>query len=141
MSGLLASDSQTVRNKAWFLYPCGAALATVVYFVTGHVSYLFNVIGVSSPIAIVIAVRMHKPKTRAPWYFFAFGQALFITGDVLAYNYEKIFHSPLPYPSVADIPYLSVYPCLVFGVFLLIRARRSVGDRGSLIDAAMISIG
>ncbi|MEA2520750.1 MAG: hypothetical protein QOI81_396, partial [Actinomycetota bacterium] len=141
MSGLLASDSQTVRNKAWFLYPCGAAIATAVYFVSGHPSFLFNLIGLSSPFAIVLAVRMHRPKARAPWYFFALGQALFITGDVLAYNYQKFFGVPLPYPSVADVAYLSVYPCLVFGLYLLIRQRRSAGDRGSLIDAAMITLG
>ena len=130
-----------MRNKAWFLYPCGAALATAVYFVTGHPSFLFNLIGLSSPIVILIAVRMHQPSDKMPWYLFALGQALFITGDVIAYNYEKLFGSPLPYPSIADIAYLSVYPCLVVGLFLLIRQRRSAGDRGSLIDAAMISIG
>ena len=130
-----------MRNRAWFLYPCGAALATAVYFMTGHPSVLFNLIGLSSPLMILVAVRMHKPAARAPWYLFALGQALFITGDVIAYNYEKLFGNPLPYPSIADVAYLSVYPCLVLGLFLLIRQRRSAGDRGSLIDAAMISIG
>ena len=130
-----------MRNKAWFLYPCGAALATAVYFMTGHPSFLFNLIGLSSPVVILVAVRMHEPKDRAPWYLFALGQALFIAGDVIAYNYKKFFGTDLPYPSIADIAYLSVYPCLVVGLFLLIRQRRSAGDRGSLIDAAMITIG
>ncbi len=130
-----------MRKRAWFLYPCGAALATVAYFMTGHPSILFNLIGLSSPIAIILAVRVHKPNERMPWYLFALGQALFISGDVIAYNYTKFFGSQLPYPSIADVAYLSVYPCIVVGLYLLIRQRRSPGDRGSLIDAAMITIG
>ncbi|MEA2579549.1 MAG: hypothetical protein QOE83_441 [Actinomycetota bacterium] len=130
-----------MRKNAWYIYLCGAAVAVAVYFLTGHPSFLFNVIGLSSPVGIVLAVRMHKPRGRAPWYLFALGQALFISGDVMTYNYSKLFGNDLPYPSIGDIAYLAVYPCLVLGLFLLIRQRRSLGDRGSLIDAAMISVG
>ena len=60
--------------------------------------WLFNVIAISSPIAIVIAVRLWKPQTRLPWYLFALGQAFFVAGDVITYNYdsassERIFRS------------------------------------------------
>ncbi len=80
-----------MKKRAWLLYPCLAAVATAIYYLTGHDSYLFNLIGLSSPILILTAVWVHKPEARAPWYLFSLGQFLFITGDVLAYNYDKIF--------------------------------------------------
>ena len=82
-----------MRNKAWYLYPIGAAVATAIYFSTkffgpGHtISYIFNAIGLSSPILILVAVKIHKPEPRTPWLLFAVGQILFITGDVIAYNF------------------------------------------------------
>ncbi len=130
-----------MRNKAWFLYLCGTAITMAVYFSSGHHAILFNLISLSSPIAIIVAVRLHALKNPMPWYLFALGQTLFLAGDVITYNYATFFHTEAPYPSIGDIAYLSVYPCIVAGLLLLIRQRRSAGDRGSLIDAAMITIG
>jgi len=140
-----------VRKRAWFVYPLVAAVATAVYFLSGHHSWMFNLIGLSSPVLILVAVHIHQPEQRAPWYLFALGQFLFIMGDVVAYNYSA-FHSLLPtifpldagdtpYPAISDVLYLSVYPCLIAGLILLIRRRGAGRDRGSLIDAAMIAIG
>ena len=141
-----------VRNRAWYLYPIAAAVATVIYFWANHTSYLFNLIGLSSPILILVAVRIHKPDRRLPWILFAVGQMLFIAGDVIAYNYDKFSHllpgvfkltedGSIPFPSWADILYLSVYPCLIAGVLLLIRSRTAGRDRASFIDALMLAIG
>ena len=145
------ADSPFVRKRAWFVYPLVAAVATAVYFLSGHHSWMFNLIGLSSPVLILVAVHIHQPEQRAPWYLFALGQFLFIMGDVVAYNYSA-FHSLLPtffpldagdtpYPAISDVLYLSVYPCLIAGLILLIRRRGAGRDRGSLIDAAMIAIG
>ena len=60
-------------------------------------------------------------------------------GDVVAYNYSA-FHSFLPtlfpldggdtpYPAISDVLYLSVYPCLIAGLILLIRRRGAGRDR------------
>jgi diguanylate cyclase (GGDEF)-like protein/PAS domain S-box-containing protein len=146
-----------VRNKAWYLYPIGAAVATAIYFSTkffgpGHtISYIFNAIGLSSPILILVAVKIHKPEPRTPWLLFAIGQMLFIAGDVIAYNYSNFAHlvpavfklndGGVPFPSWGDPLYLSVYPCLTAGVLLLIRSRTAGRDRASFIDALMLSIG
>ena len=140
MSTRSASDSQTVRNKAWFLYPMRAAVAPLAYFLYHH-SWLYNAIGISSPIVILLAVRMHRPEQRAPWYLFAIGQALFIAGDVITYNYHSFFGGELPYPAISDALYLSVYPCLVAGILLMIRRRNPGKDRASLIDSLIVSIG
>src|SRR3954447_10603668 len=48
-------EGGVVKKRAWLLYPCLAALATAIYYVTGHDSYLFNLIGLSSPLLILAA--------------------------------------------------------------------------------------
>jgi diguanylate cyclase (GGDEF)-like protein/PAS domain S-box-containing protein len=132
-----------VRRKAWFLYSVGGILVTAAFlFVPGlRLGPLFNLIAISSPIAIVIAVRVWKPQTRLPWYLFALGQAFFVAGDVITYNYDRFFGSELPFPSVGDVFYLSVYPCLILGILWLIRLRTPGGDRDSVIDSLIVAIG
>ena len=130
-----------MRKRLWYLYPIAAGLSTLAYLTVFHHSWLYNIIGISSPIAILLAVRLHKPEQRAPWYLFALGQTLFIAGDVLAYNYDTFFGTPLPYPAVSDLLYLSVYPCLVAGIMMMIHRRNPGRDRASFIDSLMVSIG
>ena len=130
MSGLRISDTESMKQRAWLLYLMAAEAALLAYlFVPGfRQGWFFNLIAVSSPIAIVCAVRMWKPEAKAPWYLFALGQTLFVAGDVITYNYDKFFGSALPFPSIGDVAYLSVYPCLIAGILLLVR-RRSPGPR------------
>jgi diguanylate cyclase (GGDEF)-like protein/PAS domain S-box-containing protein len=132
-----------VRRRAWFLYICGGVLVTAAFlFMPGlRLGPLFNVIAISSPIVIVIAVRVWKPQTRLPWYLFALGQAFFVAGDVITYNYDRFFGTELPFPSVGDVFYLSVYPCLILGILWLIRLRTPGGDRDSVIDSLIVAIG
>jgi signal transduction histidine kinase len=46
-----------------------------------------------------------------------------------------------PFPSLADVVYLSFYPLLVPGLLLLVRAQNPGRDRASLIDAVIIATG
>src|SRR5919106_5380724 len=132
-----------MKRRAWFLYPIGGVAALLAFlFLPGfRQGWLFNMIAVSSPIAIVIAVRMWKPEVRAPWYLFALGQALFVAGDVITYNYDRFFGSELPFPSIGDVFYLSVYPCLIAGILLLVRRRNRGGDRDGMVDSLIVAIG
>jgi diguanylate cyclase (GGDEF)-like protein/PAS domain S-box-containing protein len=140
---LRLSDIPKVKRRVWLFYLLfGYALLGVWEFVPGaKIGPLFNVIGLSSPIAITIAVRMWRPPQRAPWYLFAFGMTFFVAGDVITYNYEKFFHTQLPYPSIGDVAYLAVYPCLVAGVLLFSRRRSPGRDREGLIDSLIVAVG
>jgi diguanylate cyclase (GGDEF)-like protein/PAS domain S-box-containing protein len=84
---------------------------------------------------------MHRPAARLAWYLIALGLALFISGDVLAYNYTALFGGALPFPSIADPFYLAVYPVTVAGLLLLIRRRNPGRDWASLVDATIVTIG
>ena len=66
---------------------------------------------------------------------------LFVAGDAITYNYERLFHTALPFPSVGDVLYLAVYPSLVAGLLLLIRRRSPGRDRASLIDSLILTVG
>jgi diguanylate cyclase (GGDEF)-like protein/PAS domain S-box-containing protein len=141
--GVPGPDNHGMKQRAWLAYTCGGILVTAAYlFLPGlRLGPVFNLIAISSPIAIVIAVRLWKPQTRLPWYLFALGQTFFVAGDVITYNYERFFGADLPFPSVGDVFYLSVYPCLVAGILLLVRRANPGGDRESVIDSLIVAIG
>ena len=81
-------------RRPWIAYPAIIALVAPVYlFGPGGVDVgpVFNVIGASAALAIIWGARRNLDRGRLPWYLFAAGQLLFVTGDVLAYNYERLF--------------------------------------------------
>ena len=51
----------------------------------------------------------------------AFGQALFVAGDLLWNWYEVIGEDP--FPSMADVLYLAGYPFIALGLLMMIRRR------------------
>ena len=132
-----------MKSRAWLLYLGGGIAALLGFLSLPHLrqGWFFNLISLSSPVAIVVAVRMWKPNARAPWYLFALGQTFFVIGDVITYNYNDFFGTDLPYPSIGDVAYLLVYPCLVGGLLLLIRRRNPGRDRDSVIDSMIVAIG
>jgi PAS domain S-box-containing protein len=132
-----------VTRRAWFVYLWAASAVTAVYLAFHELSFapqLFNLIGLSGAVAIVIGVRIHRPAQARSWYLIATGLLLFVCGDVLAYNYPSFFGTELPFPSVADLFYLAVYPFLAVGLFGLVRARASGRDRAALLDSAILTI-
>ena len=132
-----------MKRRAWLLYLCtGVAALLAFLFMPGmRQGWFFNLIAFSSPVAMVFAVRMWKPAVKAPWYLFALGQTFFVAGDVITYNYDKFFGTELPFPSVGDVLYLSVYPCLIAGILMLVRRRSPGRDRESFIDSLIVAIG
>ncbi|MBI2238929.1 MAG: PAS domain-containing protein, partial [Actinobacteria bacterium] len=132
-----------MRRKGWLAYVLvGTVVLTAFLFVHSiRVGPLFNVVGLSAPVAIILAVRMYRPAQRLPWYLVAVGQVLFVGGDVITYNYDRFFGTDPPFPSIGDLFYLSVYPFLVAGILLLVRRRSPGGDRNSLIDSLIVGIG
>jgi hypothetical protein len=141
-SGYATTDTRFSRH-AWWLYLVLMAPIAVLYL-AGPLDHgpVFNGIGFSGAIAIVVGVRTHKPAARLAWYLIAAGQAFFVAGDVLSYNYSAFFGRTLPFPSIADAVYLAgVYPCTVAGLLFLIRRRNPGRDWASLTDAMIVTIG
>jgi len=133
-----------MKRRAWWLYALTGLGVTLLY-AFGPSAFgaapVLNGIGASSVVAIVVGVHVWKPQKRAAWYLMALGQALFVAGDVITYNYQRLFHAPLPFPSIGDVLYLAVYPCLMAGILILVAARNPKRDGGSLIDSLIIATG
>lgn len=133
-----------MKRRAWLLYLAlgYGVLAGFAFLPDMRQGWVFNLIALSSPVAILAAVRLWRPELRWPWYLFAAGQALFVAGDVITYNYSSLFGgAELPFPSIGDVLYLSVYPPLVAGILLITRHRSPGRDRESLIDSLIVAIG
>jgi hypothetical protein len=64
-------------QRAWFLYlSLGVVGAGAYVFLSGAAqATLYNLIGVSAVIAILVGVRRYSPKPVLPWYVIAFGVA------------------------------------------------------------------
>ena len=128
----------------WQSYLIGAALLLALYvFVPPFAGSgpVFNLLGLSPVLAILIGVRRYKPASRAPWLWFAFGFALFWLGDLYTYSYPRLLGKEVGFPSVGDGFYLFVYPALMAGLVILIRRRNPEKDRAAAIDSLIMSLG
>src|SRR4051812_44325240 len=96
------SGAQPMKRLAPASYLGGVAVMAALYL-AGPLNEgpVFNLIGASAIAAILVGASLHRPAPRLPWYLFAAAQALFVTGDVLAYNYKRLFGTELPFPSIA----------------------------------------
>ena len=97
-------------------------------------------IGAAAVAAIVAGVRLHRPARPGLWYLLAAGQAAVTIGDALFDYYAQIAHTN-PYPSMADVSYLLLYPLTTAALAILIKGRTSRRDRAGLLDAAIIATG
>ena len=119
------------RNRVWAVYLAiaGALMLTYLFFppLAGN-GPLINVLGLSGVVAIVVGIRMHRPRARAAWWLFVVGQFLFWAGDIYTYSYRILFGADVPFPSVGDALYLAVYPALMVGLVLLVKRRNPKRD-------------
>ena len=131
----------SARLPLWLAYFAIGAAALVVHRLmeagSPAQSWFYDVIGGTAVVVALVGVAVHRPERRVPWYLMATGQALFVAGDVLWNYYEAIGESP--FPSLADVLYLAGYPFIAIGLLLLIRRRLGDGDRGGVLDAAILT--
>jgi diguanylate cyclase (GGDEF)-like protein len=133
--------STNTRLSLWMAYLAIGAVLLVVHAAleTGSLpqSLLYDVIGASAVAVALIGVWRNRPDRRLPWILMAVGQASFVAGDLLWNWYEVIGEDP--FPSMADVLYLAGYPFIAAGLLMLIRRRVGDGDRGGLLDAAILT--
>ncbi|HEY7961489.1 MAG TPA: EAL domain-containing protein [Solirubrobacteraceae bacterium] len=140
-----ALSGRAQRVQPWQGYLAFAAAGLALYLLVpplkGYAAF-FNVLGLTSPVAVVIGIRRNRPSYSLPWWLFVFGLVLYWLGDFYTYSYPKyILHAEVPFPSVGDAVYLTVYPALMLGLLLLVRRRNPERNRNTLIDAAILTGG
>jgi diguanylate cyclase (GGDEF)-like protein/PAS domain S-box-containing protein len=133
---------QLFATRFWLLFLFGETALAVAYFRFPDQHLLWwSPIGLAAVVATVVGARFHRPARRAAWYLLAAAEFCFISGDI---SYQ-ILTGPLgednPFPSIADMFYLAVYPLIAAALFLFVRGGSRVRDSGSLIDALIITSG
>ena len=133
------------RPALWQAYLAFGAVGMCLYLLDtplkGNPAF-FNTLGLTSWIAVIVGIRRNKPRYALPWALFAIGFLLYWLGDVYTYSYPKyILHGEVPFPSIGDAIYLTVYPAQMLGLLLLVRRRNPQRNRNTLIDAAILTLG
>jgi hypothetical protein len=124
----------------WWLGVGGTVVALYAVLPESTLSYvIYLALALSVPVAIAIGVRRFRPTPRAPWYWFISASCQLFGAEVIWFVLNWMGRSP--YPSVADVLYLSVYPSLAVGLALLVRHRTAARELSSLLDAAIVTIG
>ena len=84
---------------------------------------------------------MHRPKARLAWGLLLAGQLLYVAGDTYTYTYPELLGGTVGFPSAGDAIYLTLYPVLFCGLFLLVKRRSPKRDRAVLIDSLILTVG
>jgi diguanylate cyclase (GGDEF)-like protein/PAS domain S-box-containing protein len=128
----------------WQVYLAAGALLCALYVWVPPFAGsgpVFNLLGLSPVIAIVVGVRRHRRAGAGPWRWFAIGFILFWLGDLYTYSYPRLTGTEVPFPSLGDAAYVIVYPALMTGLLILVRRRNPERDRPGAIDSLIITLG
>ena len=151
---------RTTSKNAWRWFLALEGILAFVYFPFGLPSqkplifgflpwmewngqpFAWALIGLSAVAAIFYGVWRNRPEAPVAWWFLGSGVLLFIAGDTIYKFWHQILgQQQIPFPSFIDAIYITMYPVLAIGLLLLARARVPGGDRSSLIDAVVVTLG
>ncbi|WP_260723300.1 putative bifunctional diguanylate cyclase/phosphodiesterase [Dactylosporangium roseum] len=133
-----------MRSKAWLWWTVAGTLVTGGYFLlpAGSLtrSLVYNAIGTVSAVVMLAAARRNDRGRRVAWLLSAAGTGVWSAGD-FCYTYFVFGLHHEPFPSVADVCYLSAYPLLMGGLLILVRGRSAGQGRAAVIDASIVATG
>jgi signal transduction histidine kinase len=133
-----------MSSRASHLYLLGGLAAIALYFSLPWDGFaqtiVYDAVGASAAVAVVVGARLWRPTLRLPWYLFGAGLMAFAIGDVIFNLYAFVWDTDPPVPSVADVFYLAGYPFLTAGLVLLVRSLRAHERRSGRLDAAMVIV-
>jgi diguanylate cyclase (GGDEF)-like protein/PAS domain S-box-containing protein len=134
----------TGRRLLWWVYLIAGAVLCLLYMLVPPFKAsgpVINGLGLYGVLGVVAGIRIYKPAASLAWWCFALGLLLFWMGDLYTYSYPKLFGADVPFPSVGDAVYLSVYPVLMTGLLLLVRRRNQRADGPGVVDSVIMSLG
>ena len=98
-------------------------------------------IALSSAIAILIGVRVHRAPRPLPWVLIATGLVSYTVGEFFFYYPQLAEGKEASVPSIADPFYLVLYPCLAAALVIIAHRQSPGGDRPALLDGMIITVG
>jgi diguanylate cyclase (GGDEF)-like protein/PAS domain S-box-containing protein len=125
---------------ATVVFGAGMLVLTVAFYAFPDLHLvLWSSLALSSAGAIAVGVLMHRPPHPLPWWLLVVAVTVFAAGDTTYNVLTTILGQHNPFPSLADVFYLAMYPIAAVGLVLLIRRRTGGRDRGSLLDALSVT--
>jgi diguanylate cyclase (GGDEF)-like protein/PAS domain S-box-containing protein len=129
-------------RKTLTLYVLLVLAETVVYYrFPGLHVFTWAAIGLTGAGAVVVGVRVHRPRHPYPWYMLAASLTMLMCGDTIYNLLVQLLHENNPFVSPADVSYLAMYPVLAFALTGFIRYSQTGRDRGSMLDALTVTSG
>jgi diguanylate cyclase (GGDEF)-like protein len=118
-----------------------AVLAIIAYFAlpSPWKDWWFELFPLAAGL-LLLRASIRDRANRVPWLLFGIGLLLFCAGDTIWTYIEVVEHRAVPYPSIADVLYLSAYVPLVVAVVVIARRRLLGRDRGGLLDAGVVGV-
>jgi diguanylate cyclase (GGDEF)-like protein/PAS domain S-box-containing protein len=119
----------------------GTVVLAATGWLTGPLTTLVvrDVLELSCAVAIVVGARRNRTSDPRAWFALAAGLAALAIGDLIWDIGVGDGAATGPLVNLADVVYLSAYPCLLVGLLRLARARTRGGDRAALADGVIIS--
>ena len=117
-----------------------ALLIAVYYGRSGERIEAWGLISLSGVVAVLAGVLVNRPARKVPWLLLAAALASFGAGQ-LSFLIAARLRVVLPFPSYADVLYLSEYVLGAAALLIFIYWRTPDGDRRSLIDALTLTAG
>lgn len=133
-----------MRSHAWKLALVVGLLAIVGYYAVPSVAgkdIVYAAVGIGATGCMLMTARLNPSAGRWGWTLVAAANVCFVLGDGILDGYEVVLHADAPFPSVADVLYLSGYPFLFAGVFRIGRAKLAPESRENRADAAIVCVG
>lgn len=118
-----------------------ALLIAVHYAFAGLRAAEPAIVGVGGAAAVAGGVALNRPARKAPWLLLAAGNLVAALGYLSARILAAVSHTPVPFPSFADVVHVAQYPLIVAGFALFIRIRSTERDIRSVIDASIVMVG
>jgi diguanylate cyclase (GGDEF)-like protein len=112
--------------------------------VGGHSLYWFSNSGLYTAvewIAVVLCATraVRRREDRLAWSLMAFGLATWSAGDLVWTVWLNYVANP-PFPSVADVAYLLMYPAIYVALMLLMRSRMHHAGVAQWLDGAVVGL-
>ncbi|MBM2615549.1 EAL domain-containing protein [Actinoplanes sp. LDG1-06] len=117
------------------------ALTGVFYALPQYAMYTWATIGLSAAGMVLVGIRVHQPSRRLPWVLLSAVVASFTLGDTTYNILTDFLGIANPFPSMADLFYLIVYPMLAGALLIFIRSRSGTDNRAALLDALVPTAG
>ncbi|MFD8706934.1 diguanylate cyclase domain-containing protein, partial [Kitasatospora sp. NPDC059648] len=130
------------RQRLMVCYLCWMVLFTGIYFSDPGLRIVWwTGTGLGGVAAVVVGVRLNRPRHPLFWYLLALANLSFTTGEAVQALQLDILHLHNPFPSVADAFYLAEFVLYAIGLLGFIRCRTARQDRAGLLDALIITLG